>query len=651
MHKFRTMIPDAEAKTGVVVAGADDPRITRVGKFLRKSRLDELPQFWDVLRGKMSLVGPRPERPELLQDLSYAIPLFEERMRDVKPGITGLAQISLGYTGSIPEGSEIGKLAVDAAEPVAARGDQGLARRRHADQAALRPRLHRVARALRHVPAHRARHHLQDAARDAEDDAGPLTGGPTASSGDLRPRAPALAYAGSLSSMPHRLAAIALVAASVTTARAQPRSTIEDKVLDTVEQARRLHRQIGALVDLAYVLSEPEALRVLPAQLYGELLADPIMGPVVRNLGGLYRGGIVRVDLSVGASADLDVPGAITGAIDAAWELPLCRVLGAAASGLAGYDGEALGSSSLMVAGCLPLPANTIQVAYTRRDNVRTTLLQRPVVLRDRRTSDIVDGQIRFYRWSGPADQIDVAPIDIYIEHSRSAQGAGLGAWTSLTEFAPVQWRRRGKGLAGGDQVYEFMQLRAWDLRDDGSARFSQAVRLSPLTVDGIHVGPMTTVGFDLGVVFGQSYDQPGGVLVDLVKERGLHAEVNIKHARGPASGELRATHTMLPLFDGQVARDDRIAGRLGATRPPYAARVEGFIARATVLRDLPGGRSLLLGGGAADVSWAAHPRVFVTGRVEAARSLTAGLASEPVGAVVDVRATLGVSAHYGARW
>lgn len=111
MHKFRTMIPDAEAKTGVIVAGADDPRITKVGKFLRKSRLDELPQFWDVLRGKMSLVGPRPERPELLQDLSYAIPLFEERMRDVKPGITGLAQISLGYTGSIPEGSEIAKLA------------------------------------------------------------------------------------------------------------------------------------------------------------------------------------------------------------------------------------------------------------------------------------------------------------------------------------------------------------------------------------------------------------------------------------------------------------------------------------------------------------------------------------------------------------
>jgi lipopolysaccharide/colanic/teichoic acid biosynthesis glycosyltransferase len=111
MHKFRTMRTDAEKGTGAVIAGKDDPRVTRVGKFLRKSRLDELPQFWDVLRGEMSLVGPRPERPELIENLAYAIPFFEERMRDVKPGITGLAQISLGYTGEIPPGSEIAKLA------------------------------------------------------------------------------------------------------------------------------------------------------------------------------------------------------------------------------------------------------------------------------------------------------------------------------------------------------------------------------------------------------------------------------------------------------------------------------------------------------------------------------------------------------------
>jgi lipopolysaccharide/colanic/teichoic acid biosynthesis glycosyltransferase len=81
--------------------------VTRVGRFLRKSRLDEIPQLYEVLRGTMSLVGPRPERPELLENLAFAIPFFEERMRDMKPGITGLAQVSLGYQGNIPAGSEI----------------------------------------------------------------------------------------------------------------------------------------------------------------------------------------------------------------------------------------------------------------------------------------------------------------------------------------------------------------------------------------------------------------------------------------------------------------------------------------------------------------------------------------------------------------
>ncbi len=107
MMKFRTMRPDAEKYTGVVLAAENDGRVTRVGRILRKMRLDELPQLWNVLVGDMSLVGPRPERPELFENLALAIPFFEERMRDCKPGITGLAQVSLGYTGRAPQGSPI----------------------------------------------------------------------------------------------------------------------------------------------------------------------------------------------------------------------------------------------------------------------------------------------------------------------------------------------------------------------------------------------------------------------------------------------------------------------------------------------------------------------------------------------------------------
>jgi lipopolysaccharide/colanic/teichoic acid biosynthesis glycosyltransferase len=107
MLKFRTMRVDAEAGTGAVLAEENDPRITRVGRILRKTRLDELPQLWHVLAGDMSLVGPRPERPELMENLCLAIPFFEERMRECTPGITGYAQVSLGYSGQALEGSAI----------------------------------------------------------------------------------------------------------------------------------------------------------------------------------------------------------------------------------------------------------------------------------------------------------------------------------------------------------------------------------------------------------------------------------------------------------------------------------------------------------------------------------------------------------------
>jgi lipopolysaccharide/colanic/teichoic acid biosynthesis glycosyltransferase len=110
VYKFRTMVDNAEAESGAVLAKDGDARITPLGAFLRKTRLDELPQFFNVLRGEMSLVGPRPERPELLQNLALAIPFFEERMRLIKPGITGLAQIYLSYSGRMPENSDLARL-------------------------------------------------------------------------------------------------------------------------------------------------------------------------------------------------------------------------------------------------------------------------------------------------------------------------------------------------------------------------------------------------------------------------------------------------------------------------------------------------------------------------------------------------------------
>jgi lipopolysaccharide/colanic/teichoic acid biosynthesis glycosyltransferase len=117
MMKFRSMRPDAEKMTGPVLATENDPRITRCGKFLRKTRLDEIPQFMNVLLGDMSIVGPRPERPELAEQLAMAIPYFEERMRDVKPGITGLAQISLSYSGKPHPDSDVAKFEADLTNP------------------------------------------------------------------------------------------------------------------------------------------------------------------------------------------------------------------------------------------------------------------------------------------------------------------------------------------------------------------------------------------------------------------------------------------------------------------------------------------------------------------------------------------------------
>ena len=105
VHKFRSMRTDAEAGTGAVWAAKIDARVTPIGRFLRKTRLDEIPQLWNVLVGEMSLVGPRPERPEFVASLTKQIPFYGER-HVVKPGVTGWAQVSYAYGASVEDALE-----------------------------------------------------------------------------------------------------------------------------------------------------------------------------------------------------------------------------------------------------------------------------------------------------------------------------------------------------------------------------------------------------------------------------------------------------------------------------------------------------------------------------------------------------------------
>jgi sugar transferase (PEP-CTERM system associated) len=103
--KFRTMVHHAEAETGPVWASERDPRVTRVGHWLRKTRLDELPQIWNVFKGEMSFIGPRPERPHFVAQLREKIPYYAER-HSVKPGITGWAQVRYPYGSTIEDAEE-----------------------------------------------------------------------------------------------------------------------------------------------------------------------------------------------------------------------------------------------------------------------------------------------------------------------------------------------------------------------------------------------------------------------------------------------------------------------------------------------------------------------------------------------------------------
>jgi sugar transferase (PEP-CTERM system associated) len=105
LYKFRSMRQDAEKDTGAVWASKNDPRVTRLGRFMRKTRIDEIPQLFNVLKGEMSFVGPRPERPEFVEGLTEMIPYYSNR-HCVKPGVTGWAQVRYSYGASAEDALE-----------------------------------------------------------------------------------------------------------------------------------------------------------------------------------------------------------------------------------------------------------------------------------------------------------------------------------------------------------------------------------------------------------------------------------------------------------------------------------------------------------------------------------------------------------------
>lgn len=441
------------------------------------------------------------------------------------------------------------------------------------------------------------------------------------------------------------------------------------QVREAVDQLRDMHAALDVLGELSYALvNNPEELQYLPSMIYGDILrfieSDPVLSAELHNLEKQYSGGYAQVSGSAGVSSDLEVVGAGTASVDASYELPLCTVAGVNAMGLAGYeDHDALASWALGGTACLPLPANTLQISYTRRNNVRGSLLRRPVAFRDRRTEDVVTGLIRFWRWDGDHNRIDVGPISFDVVATESEDGmSGIGGQTGSFTAAPVDWRRKGKGLAGGDMVLTFFKVNAFFHSDDSSigGRYTSTAAVIPLALDGVRITDHVALGADFGYGAGSVYDSYAASAANgntgapppppLVDRHIVHFEGWTDLALPAVAAQLKVGHTLMPAYGGQLLLEDRVSARAEMLRERAAVRGEAFIGRTRVVRIKEDEHATLFGG-AADVAYAIMPDVHAVGRVEVARSIVAGLDTEPLRVEREVRATVGVTAEFARRW
>ncbi|HEY4058096.1 MAG TPA: hypothetical protein VGM39_15885 [Kofleriaceae bacterium] len=464
-----------------------------------------------------------------------------------------------------------------------------------------------------------------------------------------------------------RIAIVATVLFAASAAHAQAAPSEQDW-----QDAMRLGRVLGANRAVGYMQTAYDIAH-LPQQLdqaYSDLLKlteqvenDPVLGPMMHSLAELYRHGYVRLDANAGLSSDVDLPAGANASVDAAWELPICRVLHAAGSGQIGRDaGDTIKSYAFTLGACLPLPADTIQADYTRSENALTSLLSGPVRLRDRRTADEVNGLIRFYRYRGDTNQVDFMPIDIDVVHSRSTHDgtgdpdAAFGSWISFIDFSPVHWiHRRDNGMP---IEFQFVQVHFMDQYDDHSDREADAGGISPLIIKGIPIAGPVVLDADVGIALATTSDSSRAMNDQtLIDRKGLHTALGLRAVvpgfvdKSVLTAELRGNHTLATLYDAQIVSENRIALSVAHANETLTARMEGFASRDLIVRDAPGGKHVFVGGAAAEVAWAVHPQIDVTGRVEVARSLTAFSSLEPVETADDVRAMLGVNVHYNTRW